>query len=110
MAKKVVTLVELTDDLDGGKADRTVSFGFDGVTYEIDLSKRNAAALEKTLKPYVQNARKVRQRIRRGRQAASTRNRSDLAQVREWARSNGYEVSDRGRIPAAVREAYDAAK
>ncbi len=111
MAKRVVTTVELTDDLDGGKADRTVQFAFDGTSYEIDLSKKNATALEKALKPYVASARKVRQPVRRGRSATSGRGsgRTDLAQVRQWARSNGHEVSDRGRIPGSVLEAFDAA-
>lgn len=53
MAKKVETIVTLVDDLDGGKAERTITFGFDGATYEIDLSKRNAAAFEKVLGPYL---------------------------------------------------------
>ena len=111
MAKRVVTTVELTDDLDGGKADRTLHFAFDGTNYEIDLSKKNATALEKVLKPYVESARKVRQPARRGRPAAAARRggRTDLGQIREWARTNGHEISDRGRIPAAVVDAYNAA-
>jgi hypothetical protein len=111
MAKRVVTTVELTDDLDGGKADRTLHFSFDGVNYEIDLSKKNATALEKVLKPYVESARKVRQPARRGRPATAAKrgSRADLGQIREWARNNGHEISDRGRIPAAVVDAYNAA-
>lgn len=111
MAKRVVTTVELTDDLDGGKADRTLHFAFDGTNYEIDLSKKNATALEKVLKPYVESARKVRQPARRGRPASTARRggRTDLGEIRAWARNNGHEISDRGRIPAAVVEAYNAA-
>jgi hypothetical protein len=113
MAKKVETIVTLTDDLDGSKADRTLSFGFDGVSYEIDLSKKNATALEKTLAPYVAAARRLPARGRRGNKTTGrTSNgarRADLVTVRQWARSNGYDVSDRGRVPAAVLEAYDAA-
>jgi hypothetical protein len=111
MAKRVVTTVELTDDLDGGKADRTVSFSFDGTNYEIDLSRKNAAALQKVLKPYVENARRARSTSRRARSGAAVRRggRTDVGRVREWARSNGYDVSERGRIPAAVLDAYDAA-
>lgn len=111
MATKTVTHVELIDDLDGSKADRTVSFAFDGTAYEIELSKKNAAAFEKVLKPYVAAARKARRspaaRTGRGRVAASGEN---LAAVREWARANGHAVSDRGRIPAAVLEAYRSAR
>jgi hypothetical protein len=116
MAKKVETIVTLTDDLDGSKADRTVRFGYDGVSYEIDLNKKNATALSKALAPFIDAARKAPTGIRRGaqpgrrpRSAAATSRRSDLAEVREWARTNGYDVSDRGRIPATVRQAYDAA-
>lgn len=107
MAKKVETLVTLTDDLDGTKADRTVAFSWDGTSYEIDLSKKNANAMEKTLAPYVQAARRMRAgRSRTARPAAKR----DLAAIRIWARSHGYEVSDRGRIPGAVTEAYEQAR
>src|SRR4051812_26268336 len=108
MAKKTITLVELTDDLDGSKADRTVAFSVDGTTYEIDLSKKNAAAFTKALKPYVDVARTVRGT--RGRRASASRGRSrnDLADIRAWANGNGHQVSDRGRIPAAIIAAYDA--
>src|SRR6476619_6376094 len=105
MAQKVTTVVELTDDIDGGKAEQTVRFAFDGHHYEIDLSKKKANALSKALTPYVESARKVR-----ASRARSTTRRSapqvNLADVRAWARSNGYDISDRGRIPAAVMQAY----
>lgn len=112
MAKKIETVVTMTDDLDGTKADRTVIFGFDGVAYEIDLSKKNAAAFEKALKPYLQSARRVRRpaaRTARSRVRQERKSGSDLAAVREWARANGHEVSDRGRLPGSVMEAYTAA-
>lgn len=77
MAK--TTIVKLTDDIDGGNADETVEFSIDGKVYEIDLSKRNAAALRKALQPYVDVARPAgrpggRGRVARagGRRAAST--------------------------------------
>jgi hypothetical protein len=109
MAKRTITTIELTDDVDGGKAERTIAFGFDGANYEIDLSKKNATAFEKVLRPYVDAARKVgRSNTRRGRRASAPVR--DLSEVREWARANGHAVSDRGRVPAAVLEAYDAAK
>jgi hypothetical protein len=118
MATKTVTHVELIDDLDGSKADRTVSFAFDGAAYEIELSKKNAAAFEKALKPFLDAARKTRRtpasrpasgRGRRGKSASSTSG-ENLAEVREWARANGHAVSDRGRIPAVVLEAYRATR
>ncbi len=111
MARKVTQLIELTDDLDGGKADQTVSFALNGSNYEIDLSKKNASALNKALKPYLEGARKVR--ATRTRTAATSsgrgKSRSDLGDIRAWAKSNGYDVSDRGRIPASVTDAYDSA-
>lgn len=109
MAK--TTVVTMTDDLDGSKAAGTVQFGWNGATYEIDLSKKNANALEKALAPYVSAARRVRGGTggRRGRRAASA-GRSDLSALRAWAKKNGYEVADRGRIPAAVIDAFSAAK
>src|SRR6476620_346678 len=93
MAQKVTTVVELTDDIEGGKADQTVRFAFDGHQYEIDLSKKTANALSKVLKPYLDSARKVGA----SRARASTTRRSaqqvNLADARTWARSNGYDVS-----------------
>lgn len=111
MARKTITTVELTDDLDGGKADQTLTFMFDGTTYEIDLSKKNANAMVKAFKPYVDAARKVKGSRRRvpassGGSGRSAR-RTDLAEVRTWAQENGYTVSDRGRVAAEVLEAYD---
>lgn len=108
MAK--TTLVTITDDLDGSKASTTVRFGWKDTTYEIDLSKKNANALEKALAPYVGAARKVRggtssRRARRG----SSPSRSNQAAIRAWAKQNGYEIADRGRIPAAVIDAFTAA-
>lgn len=108
MAKQVVTLTEYTDDIDGSDAVGTVVFGYEGTTYEIDLSAANAKAFERTMALYVGHARKVR-----GARRASTRRSSggdrDLAAVRAWARGNGYDVAPRGRVAAEVLEAYDAA-
>jgi hypothetical protein len=99
--------IVLEDDLDGSTADETVTFGLDGASYEIDLSKKNAAKLRDALAGYVAHARRVSSRGgRRGRRASSG---PSPSQVRDWARSHGYEVSDRGRVPAEVRAAYDAA-
>ena len=110
MAKQVITL--LTDDLDGGEADRTVEFGLDGVNYTIDLSEKNTAKLRKALDPYLGVATRV------GRSGASSLARRSPAPstgrasrdqnqaIREWATKNGYEVSERGRIPSSIVEAY----
>ena len=107
MAK--TTIVTLTDDMDGSKADRTVAFTWNGTSYEIDLSRKNATSFEKTLAPYVDAARKVRGGSARARSSA-TRSRTDLSSVRAWAKANGYDVSERGRIAATVVEAYNASK
>lgn len=108
MAKKTVTTTEYTDDLDGSTAAQTVQFGWDGTHYEIDLSRANNRAFERTMKPYLEAGRIVR--ATRGR--TSTRGKSsvkhDLSAVRAWAKSNGYDVSDRGRVARSVVEAYGA--
>lgn len=113
MAKETVVTEVLTDDLDGSTADRTVRFSWDGATYEIELSKKNASALEKAVAPYVAASRKVAGANGRRRRTAAPAPRpavtSDLATVRAWARDNGYTVSDRGRISSAVIDAYRAA-
>lgn len=107
MAQRVHIVLE--DDLDGGKADETVTFALDGATYEIDLSKKNAAKLRDVLAPYVGTARKVTGRTPRKSSRGRSAGGPSASDVREWARSAGYDVSDRGRVPAEVRTAYDAA-
>lgn len=110
MAKTTVTYV--TDDLDGSKDATEVTFSFEGIEYKIDLSKKNLAAMEKALKPYLDAATKVSGRVassRRGKSLRSGTGRRDLSVVRTWAREQGIEVSDRGRVPASVIEQYDAA-
>lgn len=112
MAKKVT--VTLVDDFDGqAAADETVEFGLDGVTYEIDLSSKNAKKLRDDLKTWVERGRRVGGR-RRGRTAATGRGRAAIdreqsAAIREWARRNGHKVSTRGRIPAEIIDAFHAA-
>lgn len=118
MAQKVV--VSLVDDLDSSEADETVEFGIDGVTYEIDLSESNAAALRDVLADYVAHARRSGGRRKSGAaQAASPRrgsgggraavDREQNQAIREWARKQGMTVSERGRIPSEVSEAYHKA-
>lgn len=108
MAQKVNII--LVDDIDGSDASETVTFGLDGTTYEIDLNDSNAAALREALSGYVGHGRKVTGGARRGRRASSTSTgSSNTKAVREWARGQGMEVSERGRISADVQQAYDAA-
>ena len=108
MAQKVKII--LVDDLDAGSADETVRFGLDGAQYEIDLSTDNAKNLRAALKPYLDAGRKVGGgRAGRPRSTGSARN-NEAAQIREWARNNGYTVSERGRVNSEIIEAYRAAQ
>ena len=108
MAQKVNII--LVDDIDGSEATETVTFGLDGTTYEIDLNDKNAAALRDALATYVGHGRKVGAGPRRGRRSSAAATTGPSAkEIRDWARSNGHDVPDRGRVSAEVREAYDAA-
>ena len=107
MAQKVVT--ELLDDIDGSQAHETVEFSYRGYSYEIDLNAKNIGKLDKALTPFIDHARRLGRASSRQAKAAVVRVPSDAAAVRAWAQSNGYEVPDRGRIPGAVRDAYEAA-
>lgn len=107
MAQKVNII--LVDDLDGGSADENVKFGLDGANYEIDLSAANAAELRSSLERFITAARKA-SGGRAQRAKAVTGGRShDSAQIRQWARDNGYTVNSRGRIQAEIQEAYQKA-
>lgn len=101
MAQRVQ--VVLVDDVDNGPADETVKFAVEGVQYEIDLSTSHAAQMRAALAPWIAAARKVS-----GRSSSKARSGSDVSKVRAWAKANGYNVSERGRISATVRAAYDA--
>jgi hypothetical protein len=109
------TLVQFVDDLDGSAITdgegRTVQFALDGVSYEIDLSRKHADELSAVLDPYVTAGRKTggRKNSGRGRSATKT-DPAELQAIRDWANKNGHTVSSRGRISAAVRDAYSAAK
>jgi hypothetical protein len=118
MARKVQVI--LSDDLDENlPADETVSFSLDGTNYEIDLSEKNAGELRDAFSRYVQAARKVGRGSGSGRASGGGRSRAtggggrmdreQAGAIRDWARKNGHAVSDRGRIPASVVEAYEAA-
>jgi hypothetical protein len=104
MAQRVV--VTISDDLDGGQAAETIAFGLDGKFYEIDLSSANADKLRTDLLPYVEAGRR---RSRSGKAYRRTPIAPDPATVRAWARSNGFEVPPRGRIPKKVYEAFTQA-
>ena len=107
MAQRIQTL--LIDDLDGGEAAGTVRFGLDGTEYEIDLSAAHGDELREALGLYLAHARQVGKTPR---SAAGTRRGSaavDTAKVREWAKEQGIEVKDRGRVPAGVVEQYQTA-
>jgi hypothetical protein len=106
MAKQ--TTVVITDDLDGTEGASTVSFGLDGQSYEIDLSDKNAEKLRKALKPFLDNATRVTS-VKAGKRSKASRTTSNAADVRAWARENGYAVPERGRIPSEIREAYESA-
>ena len=109
MAQKVE--VHLEDDLDGGPADTTLAFALDGKNYEIDLSAANAEKLREALRLFVAAARKAPTGTGRGRKrgAGTTNSAGETAAIRAWAKDNGHEVSDRGRIHQYVKDAYYAA-
>ncbi|HEX8629004.1 MAG TPA: Lsr2 family protein [Catenuloplanes sp.] len=117
MARQVITT--LIDDLDGKPADRTVEFSLDGASYTIDLSDANAGKLRKALDPFINAGTRVgrggsgRSAGRPAGQSGSGRgaggDRDQNKAIREWASQNGYQVSERGRIPQNVTDAYRAA-
>jgi hypothetical protein len=107
MSKSVSVII--TDDLDGSGNAETVSFGFGGVTYEVDLGTKNRARLEQALAPFIEAGRRVPGGGRRrgaGRPGGSS---ADLADVRAWARAAGLKVSGRGRISSDIMRQYQAA-
>lgn len=99
--------IVLEDDIDGSKADETVSFAVDGVSYEIDLNSANAAKLRDALALWTGHARRVGGRRSAGRKPSSGG--PTPTEMREWATSQGLKVSQRGRVSAEIREAYLAA-
>ena len=109
MAQKVQTL--FIDDLDGGAADGTVRFALDGTDYEIDLNAGHAQALREALAPYISAGRKVaggaRRQVRASRKASA--NGANTTEIREWAKAQGLEVKDRGRVPAELVVKFKAA-
>lgn len=107
MAQRVQ--VQLIDDMTGEEAQETVTFGLDGVAYEIDLTTEHANEMREILGMYVEKARKSKGARSASRSVAQS-NRQDSQRIRAWAQENGYEVSQRGRINREIIDAYHAAQ
>ena len=103
--KKTTKVVEVVDDLDGSPADQTVRFAFNGASYEIDLNRAHFEEFAEAIQPYIKAGRKVGSTRRRG-NAGNPNQRLENAKSRAWAQGEGLDVSDRGRIPAPIVEAY----
>ena len=103
--KKTTKVVEVVDDLDGSPADQTVRFAFNGASYEIDLNRAHFEEFAEAIQPYIKAGRKVGSTRRRG-NAGNPNRRLENAKIRAWAQGEGLDVSDRGRIPAPIVEAY----
>jgi hypothetical protein len=110
MAQKVV-LIDDIDDIDGSEAAETLTFSYRGTQYEVDLSQEHIDELEKALVPIIKVARQVQTTPppRRRRAAAEGRRTPPVStqEIRKWAREQGLEISDRGRIPAEIAERYE---
>jgi hypothetical protein len=106
MAK--TTVVTVTDDIDGSEGAETVTFGFDGHSYEIDLGDKNRKKFQKGLQPFIDSGRRVA-RQSTPRSTGSRTSRKDSSAIRAWAAGQGLAVSERGRIPGAVVAKYEAA-
>jgi hypothetical protein len=109
VAQKIQTL--FIDDIDGSEAEGTVRFALDGAEYEIDLNAKHADALRKALAKYIDAARRstgaTRRPTRSGRRASAGG--VNTTEVREWAKAQGIEVKDRGRVPAELVVRFKAA-
>jgi|SRR5699024_1292435 len=107
MAKKVI--VQMIDDINGEEATETITFGYDGKSYEIDLTAENAQLLREQFGEWSQHARRA-PATKSGQRRSRSSGSSNTSKIREWARANGYEVSARGRIPVDIANAYNAAQ
>lgn len=99
----------MIDDIDGTTAAQTMEFALDGVTYEIDVSEANASGLRESLAMWVSHARRVGGRKKASTQPAGRSGRGESKAIRAWALGNGFELSERGRIPHEVVGAYQRA-
>jgi hypothetical protein len=104
MTKSIIEII--IDDIDGTEGAVTIEFSYKGISYEIDLAERQEAKMDKALDPFIAAATRV---SKRGNKRPAAGPSKSLGAVREWARANGYEVSERGRVPKSVLEAYEAA-
>jgi hypothetical protein len=105
MAQKIQTL--FIDDIDGSAAEGTVRFALDGADYEIDLSSKHSDELRDILADYIAHARKTGGTSRRATTRGSRKTSAiDTVAIRAWARENGYDIKDRGRVPAEVVAKY----
>jgi hypothetical protein len=102
MAQKIQTL--FIDDLDGSPAEGTVRFALDGAHYEIDLNAAHAEELRTALARYTKAARKVTGASRRPTRstAKAAANGFSTTEIRDWAKANGFDIKERGRVPADV--------
>lgn len=99
--------VRLEDDLTGGPADETVEFGIDGRSYEIDLNARHAADFRQQLARFLEHASLVRPAQRRA-PVRTLANRARSRQIRAWAEEQGFDVSERGRLPSEIIQQYES--
>ena len=106
MAKTTIT--HITDDLDGSSDATTIEFSYKGTPYTIDLAEKNEAKFDKAMERFILAATQVKARTSSNRRSSSN-SRKDLSAVRTWAKSQGLEVSERGRIPKNIVEQYEAA-
>ncbi|WP_432190518.1 histone-like nucleoid-structuring protein Lsr2 [Streptomyces sp. Tue6028] len=110
MAQKIVTVY--TDDLTGAESEevQTHTFSLDGVNYEIDLESDNYDKLFEALAPFINKGRKLGRSVGAGRPRKASTNGPSAEELRAWARENGHQVNDRGRVPVSIREAYQKAR
>ena len=104
LARLIVT--QPVHDLDGDNATETVAFSYRGVDYEVDLSERDVHALDALLAPYLANARRVLGKRTTARRPAKATVAQDPKDVRAWAKAEGIEIADRGRVSADVLRRY----
>lgn len=104
--------VRFIDDIDGtdlGDTASVISFAFEGKEYTIDLSDENAEAFREAVAPYIEAGHRATGSKKTTRKTGTKTTSGDTKIVREWARANGYDISNRGRIPADIAEAFAAA-
>ncbi|MEU7149752.1 Lsr2 family protein [Streptomyces sp. NPDC045456] len=107
MAQKIITIY--TDDLTGEQSEdaSTHTLALDGVAYEIDLGPDSFDQLLEAIGPFLEAGRRTgRIKGAAGARKAKTGGGEDTAKIRAWAKENGYNVNDRGRVSAEIRQAY----